>query len=406
MKRISTLLFSLAAIAATAQETLTIEVKNPLSCERQDEPVVIRLDESKDIQRAIVTLDGKEVPCQIDDLDRNGYNDELCFLANICKKKKQTYSVALYSDGEQAVYPDRTFAELLLRNPKVKEKNKHDLYLSEITATDELDDQFHLLHHHGVAFESELIAARIYFDKRQTPDLYSKFKKQLELKDTQFYTTKEQKQEGYGDDALWVGNTFGLGAFRGWNGTEPTMIDDVKHRTHRIIATGPLRAIVEVEDRGWRAEAGKPRVNMVIRYTIYAGHRDVEVDVRFNRDVSHLDFSTGIINVKNSEEFSDHKGLRACWGTAYPSSEKDSVMHPLETIGLAVLVPDTYRKQEVPANKDNYGFVLHTDSRELHYRFLFASNNESFGFHSAKEWFSFLKQWRKEADKPVTTKQL
>lgn len=249
-----------------------------------------------------------------------------------------------------------------------------------------------------MAFESELIAARIYFDKRQTPDLYSKFKKQLELKDTQFYTTKEQKQEGYGDDALWVGNTFGLGAFRGWNGTEPTMIDDVKHRTHRIIATGPLRAIVEVEDRGWRAEAGKPRVNMVIRYTIYAGHRDVEVDVRFNRDVSHLDFSTGIINVKNSEEFSDHKGLRACWGTAYPSSEKDSVMHPLETIGLAVLVPDTYRKQEVPANKDNYGFVLHTDSRELHYRFLFASNNESFGFHSAKEWFSFLKQWRKEAE--------
>ena len=140
---------------------------------------------------------------------------------------------------------------------------------------------------------------------------------------------------------------------------------------------------------------------MIIRYTIYAGHRDVDVDVRFNRDVSTLDFSTGIINVKNSEEFSDHKGLRACWGTAYPSSEKDSVMHPIETIGLAVFVPDTYCKQEMPANKDNYGFVLHTNSRELHYRFLFASNNESFGFHSANAWFNFLKQWRKEVEKPI-----
>lgn len=404
MKRIATLLLSVAAVAAYGQKTFTVDVSNKAAFERTDQPVVIALDEADDVQSALVTVNGQEIACQIDDLDRNGYNDELCFLANLKKKETLTYSVTLYNSGAPRAYKARTFAELLLRNPKVKEKNKHDLYLAEIAATDELQDQYRLLHHHGVAFESELIAARIYFDKRQTLDMYSKFSQQLELKDTQFYTSAEQKQQGYGDDALWVGQTFGMGALRGWDGTAPTMISDVKQRAQRILATGPLRTIVEVEDRGWKASELLPRLNMVIRYTLYAGHRDVEVDVRFNRDVSQLDFSTGIVNVKGSEEMSDRKGLRACWGTAYPSSEKDSVMHPLETIGLAVYVPDNYRKQEVAATKDNYAFVLHTDSRALHYRLLFASNNETFGFHSAKEWFAYLKQWRKETEQPLVVR--
>ncbi|MBO4660950.1 MAG: DUF4861 domain-containing protein [Prevotella sp.] len=385
-----------------AQQTMTVEVSNPLSCERKDQPVVIALDEAQDVQRAIVTVDGTEVASQIDDTDRNGFNDELCFLTDLRKKEHRTYTITLYNDGEQPNYPTRTFAELMLRNPKVKEKNKHDLYLAEISATSELKDPYHLLHHHGIAFESELIAARIYFDKRQTLDMYGKVNQQLELKDTQFYTTAEQKEAGYGDDVLWVGQTYGLGAFRGWDGENPTMADDVKERTQRIIATGPLRTIVEIENRGWKISNSMPRVNNVIRYTLYAGHRDINVDVHFNRDISKLDFSTGIINVKDSEEMSNHKGLRACWGTDFPAGAKDSIAHPRETVGLAVYVSDAYRKAEVPANKDNYGFILHSDGKDISYTLLFASDKESFGFHSAQEWFAYLKEWMKEQAKPIT----
>ena len=43
---------------------------------------------------------------------------------------------------------------------------------------------------------------RIYMDKRQTIDLYGKFHKGLELEQTQFYTSKEQKAQGYGADVL------------------------------------------------------------------------------------------------------------------------------------------------------------------------------------------------------------
>lgn len=385
-----------------AQQSGSVYVKNSTKFDRTDFPVIISLKDYPNTQQAIVKYKNKEIPSQLDDLDDDGFYDELCFLADVDKKKSKEYTVQLLETGDPKVYESRTFAEIMLRNPKVKEKNKHDLYLSEITATKDIKDQYHLLHHHGVAFESELIAIRIYFDKRQTLDLYGKKNKGLEIKETQFYTTKEQKEAGYGDDVLWVGNTFGLGAFRGWNGSQPTMLEDVNHRSQRIIATGPVRTIVEVVDKGWRIQENKPRVNATIRYTLYGGHRDVDVDVFFNRDVADLQFSTGIINVKGSEEYTDKKGIRGCWGTAFPASEKDSVEHPRETVGLGIFIPNQYIVKELKANTDNYGYIIKPIDKKISYKVVYTSANETFGYHDQKKWFKYLKEWRKEIEKTLT----
>ena len=328
----------LATICATAtgQETINVSVSNPMKQGRTDQPVVISLHDYGDVRSALVTCEGKEIACQLDDLDQDEQFDELCFLADLDKKEEKRYAVTLYHEGEPRQYPARVYAEMLMRNDKVKEKNRHDNYIESITARGDCAYSYNLQHHHGVDFESELNGIRIYFDKRQTLDLYGKFKKRLELKETQFYTSDEQKQQGYGDDVLWVGNTFGLGAFRGWDGKEPTMIDPVRSRTQRVVSYGPLRTIVEVVDRGWQAPStltSHPSpLNMTLRYIQYAGHRDTDVEVYFNKDVSNYRFSTGIINVKGSEEFSDKKGLRACWGTDYPST--DTVKWSGETVGL------------------------------------------------------------------------
>ena len=401
MKRILTL----AAIAllnapAFAQQITNVTVSNPSMTARADEPVVFSLNEYGEVRSAIVTCDGQEIPCQLDDLDQDETFDELCFLADLKGKESKTYEVKLFAEGDPRPYPARVFAEMLIRNDKVKEKNKHNNFLESITARGDCANSYNLQHHHGVDFESELNGIRIYFDKRQTLDLYGKFQKRLELEATQFYTQPDQKAQGYGDDVLWVGNTFGLGAFRGWNGKEPTMIDPVRSRTQRIISYGPLRTIVEVFDRGWKADAGKAPLNMTLRYIQYAGHRDTDVEVYFNRNVGDFKFSTGIINVKGSEEFSDKKGLRACWGTDWPSG--DTINWKRETVGLGICIPMKYVKSEEVANKDNYAFVVGTDNDRLKYKVIYCSANETFGYHSAKEWFEFLKEWKKEVEQPVT----
>ena len=402
---IAFLLLSMITTTITASRTVTVSVSNPMNIARADVPVIIKLAPYGEVRSALVTLNGQEVPCQLDDLDKDDTFDELCFLANLGKKEKQQYTVTLMDEGEPRQYPARVFAEMVLSNTKDKKlkKNQQNNYIEAITARGDAAYTYNIQHHHGVDFESELNGIRIYFDARQTLDLYGKFKKQLELKETQFYTDDEQKKRGYGDDVLWVGQTFGLGAFRGWDGQQPTLVEPVKTRTQRIISYGPLRTIVEVIDKGWQAPSpltSHPSpINMTLRYTQYAGHRDTDVDVLFNKDVSDYCFSTGIINVKGSEEFSNKKGLRACWGTDYPST--DTVKWSRETVGLAVLVPQKNIVSEEPANKDNYVYVLKVNGRQMSYKVTYTSANETFGYHSAKEWFDYLKAWCKEVEKPV-----
>lgn len=398
------------ALPMMAQKTIEVSVQNPSSQVRTDQPVVLHLNRyGQNFRSALVTCDGKEFPCQLDDLDQDETYDELCFLVDLDKKEQKRYQVTLYTDGVPRSYPARVYVEMLLPNTKDKtlKKNQQNNYIDALTARGDAAYTYNVQHHHGVAFESELNAIRIYFDARQTLDLYGKYHQRLELKDTQFYTSEEQKLQGYGDDVLWVGKTFGLGAFRGWDGQQPTLVEPVRSRTQRVISYGPLRTIVEVVDRGWQLPSTNNHqsstINMALRYTQYAGHRDTDVDVLFNKDVSDLRFSTGIINVKGSKEFSDKKGLRACWGTDYPST--DTLKWKRETVGLAVYVPQKYIASEEPANKDNYTYVLHVPGLSMHYKVNYTSANELFGYHSADEWFKYLKAWKREVEQPIIIKE-
>ena len=218
-KQMMMALVSLMVLSAQAQANFQVSVSNPSKVARTDAPVVVdlsKLGAIGNIQRAVVTVDGKEIPSQLDDTNRDCTNDELCFLADLGKKETKTYQVHLYREGEQAQYPARTFAELCLpsRNRKLA-KNRQDIYLRSISFDKKTKDPYHYVHSHGICFESELIAMRVYFDHRQTIDLYGKINKGLVVQDTQFYPSEEQIQAGSGDDCLWVGNTYGLGALRG-----------------------------------------------------------------------------------------------------------------------------------------------------------------------------------------------
>lgn len=395
---------ALLSLGVQAQKLVEVTVKNPSGEARQDVPVVMDLKLWGDIRKAVVKVDGKEIPSQLDDLDRDCVNDELCFLVNLGKKEKKTYCVSLYEEGEQAQYPARTFAELCLpsRNKKLA-KNQQDIYLKSIAFDKRTKDPYHYVHSHGICFESDLVAMRVYFDHRQTIDLYGKINPGLVIEKTQFYPSEEQIAAGSGDDCLWVGNTYGLGALRGWDGRNQVLLNDLKYQEQRVISEGPLRAIVELDDRGWTPAPGLKPVNATIRYTIYAGHRDFDVDVFFNKDVSHYDFATGLINVKGSSEYADGKGLRGCWGSDWPTG-KDDGKHKLETVGLGIYVPAQMLAKQMPANKDCYTQVVRPIGNKLSYKLAYTSINETYGPKGEKEWYEWLKCWKKQIEQPIIVK--
>ena len=130
-KHLLTISAVLAAVVAAqaADKTLTVTVTNPSKTERKAVPVVIEVDD--DVRSALVTLDGKEIPCQLDDLDDDGEFDELAFVTDMAKKEKQTFTVTLSEQGEPRKYENRTYGYLGIRDRS--EKNQKHQRITSVT---------------------------------------------------------------------------------------------------------------------------------------------------------------------------------------------------------------------------------------------------------------------------------
>lgn len=391
------------AFPVTAQDLVkTYNVINPNTEAWQGAPVEIGGIDG--YRSALVTIDGKEVPCQMDDLDGDGGADHLFFLTDIKGKDRQTVKVSLWRKGDPRSYKERTFADIILPNSKIKEKNKQNVYLKEFTVMGG-SDPFRCIHQHGVVFESELTAFRIYCSPRQTVDLYGKYKRQLELKESEFYPDKDQLAKGFGDDVLLVGDGVGLGALNGWNGTEPVAFTNCESRSQRIITTGPLRSIVEIVDNNWKPTPDAEPFTLTTRYTILAGHRDCKVDVQVSvpkgftltNDIKKTPYYIGITNVRGSKSWTDGKGLLASWGSDYPA-KGDTTTQTKQTVGLAVCIPAANLEKRADTKYD-YGYVVKIPQGHLTYAISFCSDKEENGYHSEDAWKKATSEWERDLQK-------
>ena len=73
-----------------------------------------------------------------------------------------------------------------------------------------------------------------------------------------------------------------------------------------------------------------------------------------------------------------------------------------ETVGLGICLPVANVLSELPADKDNYPYVVGNIATAMRYYITFASDNETFpeGMHSADEFFSYLSAWKREIEQP------
>lgn len=401
-KNIFTVLLLLCGLSVTAeaqeiQKSFKVEVSNTWNKAKVDEPVVIKLSEINPqfrVRSAVVMNGSEEIPSQLDDLNGDLRPDELAFVIDLPAKSKKTVTVTLSSAKSDKTYPARVYAEMLVSDKRGKHVPVHSV---TIPGTSNIYNQ---MHHHGPAFESELVAYRLYFDKKQTVDIYGKFNKGFEIKESQFYPTDEQLARGFGDDVLLVGGSCGLGALKGWDGKKSTHIEPVSTLTERIIAYGPVRAISEIEVTDWQYQGSELR--MTNRYTLYGGHRDVFVETFFEEPLKDEIFCTGVIDIKGSVSYSDHKGLIGCWGTDWPVN--DTVKYAKETVGLGTYIPQKYVKAEVK-DKANYLYTIGAKgSKYFTHNITFTSMKETFGYKTPEAWFAYIREWKEELEHPAVVK--
>ncbi len=385
-------LFAVSVSAKTAQVTVILE--NPSSVEQLNAPVVIHVSTLAKktgihVTSVAVYNSGKLIPSQLDDLNRDGKPDELAFLVAIPAKQQKRYTLKVASDSSLFTkFPAETHAQMFRRDKATK------TLIPTVEESSPTGNLYQALQHHGPAFESKLMAFRIYFDQKQTVDLYGKKHHELELAQTNWYPTDEQIAKGFGDDILWVKETTGCGTLKGWDGTKATHITPVTNRTARVITDGPIRAIIEMESDGWKYE-GKT-IQLKQRYILYAGHRDVEVQVSQN-DTTTL--CTGVQTVfDKSQIMPPLKGVLAIWGTGlqYPKTDNKRAMP--QTVGLAVSVPYSILQK---STKDTDNLLLILKGKSFIYHFAAAWSQEIGGYKNADQFFHFVKIWNNELRNPV-----
>lgn len=333
----------LCSCTQTENRTYRVTVEG----ERTDCPVVIE-DVPEWAQSVVVMSEGVEIPSQLDKC-----LSEAAFVADVAGEKE--FSVTFSEAVAEQTYPARVNAQMWW-----KTGDEQNPYEEKDTLFSFKDDMYRKLHHHGPAIESEWAAYRVYFDKKQTIDTYGKKQKQLELRESMWYSTNEQLEAGFGHDNLRVFGSIGVGVLKGWD-PENGMphITDFKRREARVLAKGPVRAIMEMEVEGWNY-CGR-EISMTSRYTIYAGHSDVVVDNFFEGDVEGLTFVTGVMKMLDTKVVKEDRAV-AQIGTDHPENDYDK--WPKETVALAVALPEDVKILSAEDDKLSYLYqVTPTDNR-------------------------------------------
>lgn len=394
------------AWATALAQTFTVKVTNPSYTNRKDVPVVVDLHKTLGKKTANVlsaeisvssfsgNWGGECIPSQLDDLDGDLVPDELAFVADIPARSTASFSVvcSAYSPRQ---YPPRTAAFM-----KVWDRKYRYPYINSIEyqGRNEPLATYDAIYGHGAQWESELVGFRVYMDHRQSIDIYGKPTPQLVLDRTNFYSTREDIAAGRGCDILFAGPSVGAGSFRGYVEGKPTYVDSVEARGQRVIASGPVRAVVEVWDRNWYYH-GKT-LQMRQRYTIFAGHRDVQVDVWLSgQGLRDELFCTGVQKIEmDNEGFVEPTGLAGSWGRNIPDKAAEDL---IEGVGLGVCVAPDYLSS-TKEDDLNYLTLLHPQEGRISYHLAICALMERDGFKDAKSWFSWLHKWQTELNQPCT----
>ena len=329
------LLFSHLIVAKSRIKVIKLAVTNPTTETRIAEDIVVSVPELKrvapDLRASdivVTTSDAStleedartpqtmELPSQADDLDGDLKLDEIAFQIDLKPNQTRIVTIA-YGDPPtiqrlRSDYPRRTYAKFTM---------KFD----------------------GLAWESELTAWRIYFDKRNAIDLYGKRRPGLYLEMFGLPEYTYHDESPLGRDIYRISDAIGIGAVAALVDGKAVKVSDVDQRQWRIIGSGPVRTIVELTYKGWAV--GGRKIDLVSRMTQWAGERGFDHSVKA-QGAEGITLVTGMTRKPGLEDrvispTSDLPVLsRSLWGLQVVKTGTSATEEtPDQNLGLAIIAP-------------------------------------------------------------------
>ena len=329
-------------MAAPRGKVLKLSITNPANETRLHENIVVNVAELKriapdfkagdviittsdaaTIEEDARTLQTVELPSQADDLDGDNKYDELAFQIDLKPRQTRIVTIA-YGDTSTIQrlrddYPRGTAAKFTM---------KFD----------------------GLAWESENIAWRIYFDKRNAIDVYGKRRPGLYLEMFGAPEYVYHWESPLGRDIYRIGDAIGIGAVAALVDGKVVKVSDVRERKWRIINAGPVRVIVELAYKGW--QVGGREVNLTSRMTQWAGEHGFEHFITAD-GADGLTLVTGVVRHPGLQEkifqptATEPALVSAWWGhQVEEEGPPATAIHNLadQNLGLAIIAPGRQSK--------------------------------------------------------------
>jgi hypothetical protein len=275
--------------------------------------VIVTTSDAATIEEDARTDETIELPSQADDLDGDGKYDELVFQIDL--KPRQTRIVTI-AYGEMATMQR-------LRTPYAKRT----------------DARF-ATHFEGPGWESEETAWRIYFDKRNAIDLYGKRRPGLYL---ELFGSPEyvyHQESPLGRDIYGIGKALGVAGIGAMVDGKVTSVAEVADRKWKVVVSGPVRSILDLEYKGWKI--GDRTVDLTSRITQWAGEHGFEHRITLS-NADGLSLVTGIPNKPLAVLRVSATGTRtvATWGhqVVLSGTKAQTEDVPDEDLGVAVILP-------------------------------------------------------------------
>jgi unsaturated chondroitin disaccharide hydrolase len=276
---------------------------------------IVTTSDASTLEEDARTLHTIELPSQADDLDGDGKFDELAFQIDL--QPRQTRIVSISFGDQTAIarlrglYPQRA-------NMKFSKR------------------------YEGLGWESEQVAFRIYLDKRNSIDLFGKRRRGLYLDLFSRPESIYHLESPYGRDIYDVGDSIGIGSVGALVDGKVVRVADAAERNWRIVSNGPVRAIGELEYKGWKV-AGRS-IDLVSRITQWAGEHGFEHRI-ISANADGLTLIAGLtrkpgLDVIAAQTNADVKVI-ATWGpqVVVPGTSAAHDDLPDQNLGLALLVP-------------------------------------------------------------------
>ncbi len=361
MKTILTGLFALLLLGCNlSKNDSEITIVNPTDINRVDQAITISIEKLSTLISSVENgmfpllkdVDGKTIPSQIDDLDKDGKWDELFFLIDLKASETKVLNVLFVDEKDVPVFKVRSNVRFADMTPEHVELDGAD----RLKSSDSPNSQKYFTME-GPAWENDKVAFRNYYDARNGFDIFGKRTTKMVLDKVGLTPHSYHEIADWGMDILKVGNSLGAGAIAiKKDGKYYRFTDDeTKEAIFEsggvvIVADGPLRSIIKMNVNGWNVDGNK--YNLIHEISIWGGAQFYKSKVTVSGLTGGESLVTGIVNIDSDSLiiFEPNKKL-ICLAT------HDNQAYDGEKLGMAILLHKSNFVAHIEAPEEGIGIV-------------------------------------------------